>query len=101
MKIHLHIERLVLEGLPTCDPVRAAIGEAVEIELACLLATGELMKMTPRHEAQARPVHLSLVRPNDPATLGTQIGRAVYQALHPSPAAQPHKSPRHVSHRHL
>lgn len=42
MKINLHIERLVLEGLPLMSHQGPALGEALQAELARLLSEGGL-----------------------------------------------------------
>ncbi|NPD27111.1 hypothetical protein [Corallococcus exiguus] len=78
-RISLHIDELVLHGVPPAH--RVQVGEAVRQELARLLAqdglpTG-LSGAVPRVDAGA--VH---VTPGAaPESLGTQVARAVYSGL--------------------
>jgi hypothetical protein len=89
MKIELHIDRLVLEGLPLSAAQGALVQRAVEAELARLLAEGGLSESW--HLGGAVPVvrgsALSLAPRGDPAQLGAQIAQSVYSGL--NPARQP------------
>jgi hypothetical protein len=85
MNINLHIERLVLEGLPVESRHADAIREAIAAELMRLLGENGLSVglqtggVLPRLPAQA--VQLEAV--NSPPRLGEQIGRAVYGSIGP------------------
>lgn len=103
MNIRVHIEQLVLEGLPANDLHRGSIRKAVAAELTRLLGAEGMTAVTSRHEAHSSPAHLILVRPNEAASLGSQIGAAVYHVLNPAPAKveaatvlQFHNSAEHV-----
>lgn len=87
MTIHLHIDRLVLDGLDLAGGEHAAIGAAVERELTRLIATGGLAAWT--HAGTALP---SVAAPaidavRGPGPLGTQIAGAVYGGIGPSSGA--------------
>lgn len=98
MNIRIHIERLILEGLPANGLHSGLIGQAVEAELARLLGAANTTSIVSRHEAYSPPAHLALVRPNDSTSVGTQIGGAVYQVLNPMPSSQTAKNVHHVCH---
>ena len=90
MKINLHIERLVLEGLPVESRHADAVREAIEAELMRLLGekglSGGLQTggVFPRLQAQA----LQLDAVNSPPRIGEQIGRAVYGSIGPEVVKQ-------------
>ena len=83
MNIELHIERLILDGLPLTRREGALVQAAVETELARLLQAGGLASglagggLTPR--LHAAPV--TLTAGAEPAALGAQIARSVYGSL--------------------
>ncbi len=83
MNINLHIERLILEGLPVERRQHALVQSAVESELARLLTEGGLAGQLaaggamPSLEAQ----NLRLAPEGDATRLGQQIAQAVYGGL--------------------
>ena len=85
MNINLHIERLVLDGLPLTRREGALVQAAVEAELVRLLGTEGLSPalagggMTP-HLA---PPAVTYAPGGDPAALGAQIAQSVYGSLGP------------------
>jgi hypothetical protein len=81
MNIRVHIERLILEGLPAGGLQSGSIGQVVEAELARSLAREGLAHLRPRHEARLAADDISLVRPGDPRQLGKQIGGAIQQCI--------------------
>jgi hypothetical protein len=83
--IELHIEELVLHGLPLTRSQSPMVKAAVETELARLLTEQGLS-----HSSAAAMPHLSagstqLTKDNQPAHLGHQIAQAVYGSLTPAP----------------
>jgi len=83
MKINLHIERLVLEGLPLSRAQGPLVQRAVELELARLfggglIATGLRSGGTIPHAA-GNP--LQFLREASPRQLGTQVAQSVYEGL--------------------
>jgi|WetSurMetagenome_2_1015567.scaffolds.fasta_scaffold463103_1 hypothetical protein len=83
MNINLHIERLVLEGLPVEGARAVDVQAAVEAELARLLTENGLAAHL--QQGAALP-HLSgnvlpVSAEHNPAHLGTQIARSVYGGL--------------------
>jgi len=83
MNIQLHIERLVLDGVPLEPGGQRGLQMAVEAELTKLLADGGLNPAflsggaVPHMPAPA--IHLG--RGNNPSQVGTQIAQAVYGGL--------------------
>jgi hypothetical protein len=82
MKIDLHIERLVLEGLPPASSAHgAAIGRAVESELTRLLSVDGTPMASSRFEGVVQGGAVRLLPERGPGDLGEQIGAAVYRVL--------------------
>jgi hypothetical protein len=83
MKIYLHIERVMLEGIPISGPERPLFEAAMERELTGLLETGgasvEWTIGTSLPHVRAGAVQIG--SENGPAKLGTDVARAVYQGL--------------------
>jgi hypothetical protein len=79
MKVHVHIERLVLDGLPMANADGPRVGAAVEAGLARLLAAGGLSREFAAGGAVTRldapPIALA-ARPRVDA-----IGNAVAQSV--------------------
>jgi hypothetical protein len=83
MNIRLHIERLILDGLPVNSAQRTQVKAAVEAELTRLMTAGGLSNeisgggAVPRVPANA--FHLS---PQDsPTRVGRQIAQSVYGGI--------------------
>ena len=81
MNLSLHIERLVLDGLPVTSSNSALLQAAVEAELGRLLAS-ELMAPA-ASSVQARVTGQEIqIRPGASALdLGGEIGRSVFASL--------------------
>lgn len=83
MKINVHIERLVLEGLPLSRAQGPLVQRAVEAELARLLAgsgvANELSSAGKIPRAQGSPVRYA--NEASPRQLGTQIAQSVHAGL--------------------
>ena len=81
MNLSLHIERLVLNGLPVTSSNSALLQAAVEVELGRLLASG-LIAPTESSD-QARVIGREIrIRPEVSAReLGGEIGRSVFASL--------------------
>jgi hypothetical protein len=83
MNIRLHIERLVLDGVPLGLDGRRALQAAVEAELTQLLTDGGLSAgllsggAVPQLQAEA----IQLASDENPARLGTQVAQVVYDGL--------------------
>ena len=82
MKIQIHIERLILEGIDVPPGQRPLLQTAVETELATLLRNGDLapdLQSGGAYRArQGRPIHLQNTHP---PTLGRQIAAAVHGGI--------------------
>jgi hypothetical protein len=81
--INLHIERLILDGLPIAPNQRPLIQAVVETELARLLTTNglatELQTSTALRSLPAG--NIQLTNDNNPHTLGRQIAQTVYHSI--------------------
>lgn len=86
MNLNLHIERLVLDGLPVTGAQSPRVLAAVETELTRLFRKSAI-KQPPAGDQQRRPVQSIQVTPNgSPARLGRQIARAVHASMLPGAA---------------
>jgi hypothetical protein len=83
MKINLHIERLVLEGLPLERAQGPQVQAAVQQELTRLLATGGIAPalMSGGARPRARGGDMSYAKESSPRQLGTQIAQSVHGGL--------------------
>ena len=83
MNINLHIERLILDGLPITRANGLLVQAAIEAELARLFAVGGLSPDLA--SGGARPsLQAGSIQPasdGNPARLGQQIAQAVYSAI--------------------
>jgi hypothetical protein len=80
MSIRVHIERLVLEGLPIGRHEGPLVQAAVEGELARLMGEGA-PAISGGAIARVSAPAVSLARNDDPARLGQQIARSVYGGI--------------------
>lgn len=85
MKITVHIERLVLDGLPILPHQGAHLGQAVEATLSSLLKAGvPLHGLTSSDSLPGIPAAaIQLSKDASPVQLGGQIAQAVYGAMSP------------------
>jgi len=83
MNIYIHVERLVLEGLPITPDQRLQVQATVEAELARLLtATGLSVSLLAGGTWSLVPANgLEWAHDGSPAHLGQQIARAVYGGI--------------------
>jgi len=83
MTINLHIERLILDGLPVASEQGALVQQAVQRDLTRLLATGELENARPSGGTVycLQTTGIQVAQEISPARLGEQIAAAVYGGL--------------------
>ena len=83
MNINLHIERLILDGLPFAPAHSAQVQAAVEAELSRLLSAGGLHANLQSGAAlpSVRADALQLSADSHPTQLGRQIAQAVYGGI--------------------
>jgi hypothetical protein len=81
MNIHLHIEHLVLEGLPVTGPQGALIQAALESELTRLLGAEGLPGASSAALKNLSGGTIQLAATSHPAPTGNQIAQAVYTSL--------------------
>jgi len=83
MNINLHIERLVLDGLPLESKCRAALQAEIEFELARLLTERAVAADWQSGGAQAnvRAAAIQLSAQSSPAEIGRQIAGSIYGSI--------------------
>lgn len=83
MSINLHIERLVLDGLPIGNGEGKLVKAAVEAELSRLLAANGLHQdlLSGGSVPSVRTDGIRLKNDSSPADLGHQIASAVYGGI--------------------
>jgi len=83
MTIRLHIERLVIDGLPLEAEHGPVVQAAVEAELTRLLVEEGLAPGLQQGGALAytRGADICTTLPSTPVSLGQQIGRALYGGI--------------------
>ena len=83
MNINVHIERLVLDGLPVTSSQGSLVQAAVEAELARLLTaeglSAEFLAGGAMPSLRAGGIHLT--KDSNPTQLGQQIAQAVHGGL--------------------
>ena len=78
--IQVHIERLLLEGLPLAGPEAALLRSTLESELAALLAAHPLDRAPPEWRAGPDAAGQDAAG-QDARALGRQAARSVYQSV--------------------
>jgi hypothetical protein len=83
MNIHVHIERLILDGLPLGAGQGALVQAAVEAELARLLGLGGIAPCLQAGGAvpSVRTEAIQLTAQSTPAQMGQQIAQSVYEGM--------------------
>jgi hypothetical protein len=83
MNVNLHIERLVLDGLPVTSQQSHSVQAAVETELTRLLAKGGLSDALHSGGAlnKVKADGIQLANDAGPTRLGEQIAGAVYGGI--------------------
>jgi hypothetical protein len=83
MNINLHIERLILDGIPLGPGQRPLLQAAMEAELARLLASGGLCEGLQSGGAfyNVRTAGIQLADDRNPASMGEKIAGAVYRGI--------------------
>ena len=81
MNISMHIERLVLEGLPITSDNHALLRAAVEDELTRLLAGDLIRPIRSSNQARIFGNEFQIQSDKSVAELGVRIGQAVFATL--------------------
>jgi len=83
MNINLHIERLILDGVPFESRNRALLQTAIETELARLLTQNDAPSNWQSGGAtpSVRADTIQIMPQNTPAQLGEQIAGGIYQGI--------------------
>jgi len=82
MNIRLHIDRLVLEGLPVTRSQGPLVQAAVEAELSRLMSEGGLaQELASGGAVPSVPADGINLAGGSPANIGRQIARAVYGGI--------------------
>ena len=83
--VSLHIERLVLDGLPLSAHSVGQLQTAIQSELGRLLTENRLVQTTPSAMHWISAPGFQAGSDSAPADLGKQIARSVFQSFNPSP----------------
>ena len=86
MNLALHIERLILDGLPLSRPQSVALQNALEGELSRLLANRDTATLTAGSVPQVAIPAVQLSASGEPAQWGRQIAHALYRGIAQAPA---------------
>jgi hypothetical protein len=83
MNINLHIERLILDGLPFEARHRAALQTAIELELARLLTENGVASNWQSSGAvsSVRADAIQMTTKSDPTQIGRQIAGSIYGSI--------------------
>lgn len=83
MSISVHIERLILDGLPIAQRDRARLQAAIEEELARLLSKGALSVdlRAPGTLPRLTGGAIELTGSEEPSLLGKHIAQAIYGGI--------------------
>jgi hypothetical protein len=87
MNVALHIERLVLDGLPVHSGQAPEVQAALETELTRLLKEQGLAGVAGGAMPHLAVAPIQLSRDGPPGHWGRQIARTLYDGLAPAPAA--------------
>ncbi len=92
--IELHIDELVVYGLPLTNSQGRLVRDAVEKELGRLLLQHGMGCSIRSDSSQLSVIPIQLAKSNQPSHLGQQIAQAVYIGLtsNPTAASQTHDS---------
>jgi len=98
--MNVHIERLILDGLPMTSAQGPHVQGALEKELTRLLVGGGLSEELRGGIAlpRVRAATLQLTADNHPATLGHGIARAVYRGIGKPTTGTEGRTATHVTH---
>jgi hypothetical protein len=83
--INLHIERLVLDGLPMSHGQGVLVQAAIETELTRLLAEQGFSSSSAATATRLSADSVRVTQDSKPASMGHQIAQAIYASLTPSP----------------
>lgn len=87
MNIDVHIERLILDGLPVAGVQGSVLQAGVEAELTRLLGKEGLSGMSATVVERLSGGMIQLAGESKPAYLGQQIAQSIYAAMEPNRAA--------------
>jgi hypothetical protein len=87
MNINLHIERLVLDGLPVASDQSHLVQAAVETELTRLFTEQRLILSSAGAVPHLSAEPIQLAHGSKPSSLGHQIAQAIYRSLTPATAS--------------
>ena len=86
--VRLHIERLVLEGVPVTQAQAPDIQAAIESELVQLLSSRDLSGISASASGRISAGQLNVSRKINSERFGRQIARKIHHGLMPQPGVQ-------------
>jgi hypothetical protein len=99
MNINVHIERLILDGLPVDGRQGSVLKAGVEAELVRLLGEKGLSGISATMVERLSGGMIQLTGKSRPADLGQQIAQSIYTAMEPNRMANQSRSHRGGSRR--
>lgn len=87
MNVHLHIERLIVDGLPAGPGQSASLGAGLEEELARLLLSNALAFGSSRDQASVNAGAIQVSGDASGRAVGRQIGQTLFASLRDSHSA--------------
>jgi hypothetical protein len=90
MTVHLHIDRLVLDGLPVPAHAGGAVSIAVEAELTRLIEAGGLHLPDGISVPRLAAPGVTVDPKTTPGVLGTRIAGALFSGLSQQEVERPH-----------
>jgi hypothetical protein len=88
MNIQVHIERLVVEGLPLAMTEGPRLRRAVEFELSQLVHSHSLSDPIPAANEERATATIHMPGPLSGGAVGRRIAQTLYDRLYPSPGLQ-------------
>ena len=87
MNINVHIERLILDGVPVAAGQESVLRAGLEAELIRLLGKEGLSGISASALERLSGSTVQLDRESKPALLGQQVAQSIYTAMCPNGAA--------------
>jgi len=87
MTINVHIERLILDGIPVAGGQRSVVQAGLEAELSRLIGKEGLSGISAMAVERLSGGMIQMSGESKPARLGQQIAQSIYKTMEPNRAA--------------